>query len=148
MKNKLITGFVMALVSLTLISMPLSAQKGRGGGGGGGGSTGGSPCAVVTVPSLSYSTASPGMTIGVYGRVTNCSTGKATYTVTFSSTSSCGEETVLSSPVISFRAGESKLVSTSYPIPPDTCTGPMTVTLSASSGSTEVASQSAILTLQ
>ncbi len=146
MRNKLINGVVMALVCLTLVAMPLSAQKGGGhGGGGAGGSTG---CATVTVPSLSYSTASPGWTIGVFGRVTNCSTGKATYTVTFSSTSSCGEETIIASPVVSFRAGEGKLFSTSYVIPSDTCTGPMTVSISAYSGSTLLARESTILTLQ
>lgn len=149
MRNYLIKS-VLALVCLALVAMPLSAQKGQGGGkpGGGGGPSGGSGCAYVTVPSLSYSTASPGWTIGVFGRVTNCSTGKATYTVTISSTSSCGEETIIASPVVTFRAGEGKLFSTSYVIPPDTCLGPMTVSLSAYSGSTLLASESTILTLQ
>src|SRR6266498_4298704 len=100
MRNYLIKS-VLALVCLALVAVPLSAQKGKGGGGpgggGGGGSTGGTPCAFVTVPTLSYYTASPGMTIGVFGRVTNCSTSKATYTVTVSSISSCGEETIIAS---------------------------------------------------
>ena len=152
MRNYLIKS-VLALVCLALVAMPLSAQKGKGGGGGGrggggGGSTGGTPCAFVTTPTLSYYTASPGMTIGVFGRVTNCSTGKATYTVTVSSTSSCGEETIIASPVISFSAGEGKLISSSYVIPPDTCLGYMTVSLSAYSGSTRLASESAVLLLQ
>ena len=149
MRNKLINGVIMALVCLTLVAMPLSAQKGNGGGGGGGGSTGGgTPCASVTVPHLSYYTASPGWTIGVSGRVTNCSTGKATYKVVISSTSSCGEETIIASPLISFKAGEGKGISASYFIDPFSCLGPMTVSLSVYSGDTLIARESAILTLE
>ena len=150
MRNYL-TKSVLALVCLALVAMPLSAQKGKGGGGkpgGGGGSTGGTPCAVVTTPSLSYYTASPGWTIGIFGRVTNCSTSRQTYTVKISSTSSCGEETIIASPVVTFNAGEGKLFSTSYVIPPDTCLGAATVSLSVYSGSTLVVSDSTVLTLQ
>ena len=150
MRNYLIKS-VLAFVCLALVAMPLSAQKGKpggGGGSGGGGGGGGTPCAFVTQPTLSYYTASPGMTIGVFGRVTNCSTGRATYTVTVSSTSSCGEETIIASPVVTFRAGEGRLFSSSYVIPADTCLGYMTVSLSAYSGSTQLASESAVLLLQ
>lgn len=151
MRNYLIKS-VLALVCLALVAMPLSAQKGKGGGkpggGGGGGSTGGTACAIVTTPSLSYYTASPGWTIGVFGRVTNCSTSRQSYTVTISSTSSCGEETIIASPVVTFNAGEGKLFSTSYVIPADTCLGAMTVSMSVYSGSTLMVSDSAVLTIQ
>ena len=144
MRNYFIKGFL-PLICLTLLSVPMAAQKGKPGGGGGG-TTGG--CAVVATPMLSSTTASPGNLIAVYSRVGNCSSGKATYTVTVSSTSSCGAETVMASSAITFRAGEYKLISVSYPIAPDTCIGPMVVTASVSSGSTVLASDSSILTVQ
>ena len=132
---------VLALMCLAMVSMPISAQKGKGGGG----STG--ACAVVTTPSLSSSTSSPGLNVGVFGRITNCSTGRQRYTVTISAVSSCGQETVISSSVITFNGGESKLISVSYAIAPDTCTGISTVSVSVSAGGTLVGSQSASLTI-
>jgi hypothetical protein len=146
MRNYIIKS-CMALACLALVAMPLTAQKGKGGGGGGG-STGGSGCAVVATPMLSTTTAAPGINVGIYSRVGNCSTGKATYTVTVSSLSSCSAETIISSSAISFRAGEYKLTSVSYPLAPDTCTGPMVVTMSVYSGGTLLASDSSILTVQ
>ena len=89
MRNSL-TKITLALVCLALVSLPLFAQKGKGGGGG---STSSSGCAIVTTPSLSTTTAAPGINVGVYGRVTNCSGGRARYTVTISAVSPCGEET-------------------------------------------------------
>jgi hypothetical protein len=143
MKNYLIKG-VLALVCLALISIPLFAQKGKPGGGGSG--SGG--CAVTTTPSLSTATASPGINVGIFGRVTNCSTGKARYTVTVSAVSPCGEETIIASPLITFNGGESKLISSSYAIAPDTCRGVSTVSVSVYSGSTLLSSQSAPLTIE
>jgi len=136
---------VLALVCLAMVSMPISAQKGKPGGGGG--STGGSACAVVASPTLSTSTASPGLNVGVFGRISNCSTGRQRYTVTISAVSSCGQETIISSSLITFNGGESKLISVSYAIAPDTCTGPSTVSVSVSAGGTVVGSQSATLTI-
>lgn len=147
MRNYIMKSFF-ALVCLALVVVPLSAQKGRGGGGGNGGGGGGTPCALVTTPTMTYSTVSPGMTIGVFGRVTNCSTSKARYTVTMSSTSSCGEETIMASPLVTFNGGEGKLISTSYVIAPDTCLGGMTVSLSVYSGTTLLSSASTLLTVQ
>ena len=149
MRNYLIKS-VLALVCLTLVSLPLSAQKAKGGGGSGGstGGTGGTGCAVATTPSLSTTTASPGINVGIFGRVTNCSTGRARYTVTVSSVSSCGEETIIASPLITFNGGESKLISVPYAIAPDTCRGVSTVFLSVYSGGTLLSSQSTPLTIQ
>ena len=144
MRNFLIKS-MLAILCLTMLSMPLSAQKGKGGGGG---STGGGGCAVVATPMLSTTTASPGINVGVYSRIGNCSTGKKTYTVTVSSMSSCSAETIISSSVITFNAGEYKLISVSYPLAPDTCVGPMVVTVSAYSSGTLLASDSSILTIQ
>lgn len=143
MKNYLVKG-VIALVCLALVSIPLFAQKGKPSGGGSG--SGG--CAIVTTPSLSTATASPGINVGIFGRVTNCSTGKARYTVTVSAVSPCGEETIIASPLITFNGGESKLISSSYAIAPDTCRGVSTVSVSVYSGSTLLSSQSAPLTIE
>ncbi len=142
MRNYLIKS-VLAVVCLTLMSMPLAAQKGKPGGGGGG-----SGCAVVATPTLSTVTASPGLNVGVFGRVGNCDSGRQRYTVTISAVSSCAEETVIASSVITFNGGETKLISVSFPIAPDTCLGVSTVSVSVSAGGTLLGSQSAALTLQ
>ena len=133
-----------ALVCLTLLSVPMSAQKGKPAGGGGGSSA----CAIATTPQLSTSTAAPGINVGVFSRITNCSTGKARYTVTVSAVSSCGEETVVASSIISFNGGEAKLISISYPVAPDTCVGVSSVFVNVYSGGTLLASQSAPLMSQ
>ena len=141
--------FTLALVCLAFLAMPLVAQKGKpGGGSGGGGSTGGGACATVATPSLSTNTIAAGLNVGVFGRVTNCSSGKARYTVTVSAVSSCGEETVIGSSIISFNGGESKLISLSYPVAPDTCKGVSSVFVSVYSGGALLASQSTPLTVQ
>ena len=148
MRNYIMKSFF-ALACLALVVVPLSAQKGKGGGGGGGGGgSAGGGCAVVATPMLSSTTASPGNLVAVYSRVGNCSSGKATYTVTVSSLSSCGAETMIASSSITLRGGEYMLISASYPLAPDTCVGPMVVTASVSNGSTVLAKDSSILTVQ
>lgn len=136
----------LVLVCFGLLSLPLFGQRGRGGGGGGGGST---ACAIVVPPTLSTSTATAGGdSIGIFSRITNCSTGKGRYTVTVSAVSSCGEETVIASSVISFSGGESKLISVAYSVAPDTCRGEGTVFVKASSGGNLLASGSAALMVE
>ena len=145
MKNCLIRPALL-LVCIALLSIPSIGQRGRGGSGGGG-STG---CATAETPRLSTSTIiiEANASVGVFGRVTNCASGKKRYTVTGSSVSSCGVETVFASGVMSFTAGESKNISVAYPIAPDTCIGPMTVSVSAYSGDTMLSTASTILTVQ
>lgn len=127
---------LLVVVCLGLVALPLVAQRGKGGGG----STG---CAIVTTPTVSSSTATAGGdSVGIFSRITNCSSGKGRYTVTISAISSCGVETVIASSVISFSGGESKLVSIAYSVAPDTCKGMSTVYVSAYSGSTMLASES------
>ena len=133
------------ILAVAMLATPLFAQKGKPGGGGG--STSGSGCAVVATPSLSTTTAAPGMNVGIFSRITNCS-GRARYTVTISSVSSCGEETIIASSVITFNGGESKLISISYPIAPDTCKGGSSVFVNVYSGGNLLASQSTPLTIQ
>lgn len=143
MKNCVLKS-TLVLVCVVLLALPLFAQRTKGGGGGG--STG---CALITTPDLSTSTAlAGGDSIGIFSRVTNCSNGKGRYTVTISAVSSCGEETTIASSVISFSAGESKLVSVAYPVAPDTCKGMGTVYVKAYAGSTMLASSSAALDIQ
>ena len=144
--NIYIKRVVFAVVCLTLLSIPLSAQKGKPSAGGSGGGTTG--CAVATTPQLSTSTAAPGINVGVFSRITNCSSGKARYTVTVSAVSSCGEETIIASSIISFNGGEAKLISVSYPVAPGTCQGVSSVFVNVYSGGTLLASQSAPLTIQ
>lgn len=142
MKSKIMTSFL-ALVCLAVFSVPMTAQKEKGSGG-----SGGSACAVVATPTLSTTTASPGLNVGIFGRVGNCAGGKQRYTVTVAAVSSCGQETVIASSVISFNGGETKLISVSYPIAPDTCVGISTISMSVYSGGTELGSQSTALTIQ
>lgn len=136
----------LVLVCFALVALPLFAQRRGGGGGGGGGST---ACAIVATPTLNTSTATAGGdSIGIFSRVTNCSTGKGRYTVTVSAVSSCGAETIIASSVISFSGGESKLISVAYSVAPDTCKGMSTVYVSAYSGSTMLSSGSASLNVE
>ena len=139
MPSRLIKIFFV-LACLSLVCVPLSAQKGKPGGGGG--------CAQVTTPMVSTATASPGINVGVFGRVTNCSSGKKRYTVTVSSMSSCQVETMIASSIIGFAGGEAKLISVSYPVAPNTCRGPMTISVKVYDGGTMVASDSTSLTIE
>ena len=145
--KKRLTRPMFVLVCVVLVALPLFAQKGKGGGGGGGGSTG---CAIVETPRLSTptTTAEPNSSVGVFDRVTNCATGKKRYTVTGSAASSCGQEWVFATGTLSFAAGESKNLSVAYPIAPDTCSGPVIVSISVYDGGTMLGRASATLTVQ
>ena len=147
MKNRLVKP-ALGLVCIVLLALPLFAQRGKGGGGGGGST--GSGCAIVDTPRLSttWTTREANSSVGVFGRITNCASGKKKYTVTGSSVSSCGEETVFASGSMSFAGGESKNISVAYPIAPDTCPGSMTVTISVYEGGTVLASGSTTLNVQ
>ena len=146
MKKRLVK-LTLVLVCVVLVALPLFAQKGKGGGGGGGGSTG---CAIVETPRLSTptTTAAPNSSVGVFDRVTNCSTGKKRYTVTGSAASSCGQEWVFATGIMSFAGGETKNLSVAYPIAPDTCVGPVTVSISVYEGGTMLGRASTTLMVQ
>ena len=141
MRNHLVKVGI-ALACLSLLAIPLSAQKG---GKGSGGSTN---CAVVATPVLSTTTASAGINVGIFSRVGNCSGGKKRFTVEVSAVSSCGQETVIASPVITFEGGQYKLVSTTYTIAPDTCLGPSEVRVQVYSGDTMLAGEHSMLTVE
>ncbi len=149
MKKHLVTP-TLVLVCILLVALPLFAQRGKPGGGGGGGGSTSSGCAIVDTPRLSTTTTTTeaNSAVGVFDRVTNCASGKKRYTVTASSVSSCGQETVFASGLMSFAGGESKNISVAYPIAPDTCPGPMTVSVSVYEGGTMLGSGSTTLTVQ
>lgn len=144
MKNCLVKP-ALGLVCIVLLALPLFAQRGKGGGGGSG-----SGCAIVDTPRLSttWTTREANSSVGVFDRITNCASGKKRYTVTGSSVSSCGQETVFASGSMSFAGGESKNISVAYPIAPDICPGSMTVTISVHEGGTLLASGSTTLDVQ
>ena len=150
MKNCLIK-VSLVLVCLALMSMSLFGQRGRGGSGGGGGGGGGSTgCAIVDTPRLSTTTTTTGegAGVGVFVRVTNCASGKKRYTITGSTVSSCGKETVFASALMSFSANESKSLSIGFPVASDTCLGLMTVSITAYDGGTMLSRGSTTLTVQ
>lgn len=76
-------------------------------------------------------TTSPGLTVGVFGLVTNNTASKTRTNVTISSLSPCGLETVLGSSRITLNPGQTIQVTVSYPIPPDACTGTYTIEISS-----------------
>ena len=148
MKKRLVRP-TLVLVCVLMVALPLFAQRGKGGAGGGtgGGSTG---CVIVETPRLSTPIVyiEPNAAVGVFDRITNCSSAKKRYTVIGSSISSCGEETTFATGIMSFGAGESKNISVGYPIAPDTCPGPMTVSISVYEGGTMLGKGSTGLTVQ
>ena len=138
--NHLIKGLLVA-ACFALIAMPISALADKPAGGG-------STCAAVEITGVSGSTISAPGSVGIFSRVTNCSSGRQRYTVVFSATSACGEETTFSSGRVAFNGGEAKLISSVYPVAPDTCPGPSVVTVSVYAGSRLLAAQSATVTVQ
>ena len=143
--NQLTKG-ILVLACVVILAAPALAGPGSqkpSGGGGGGGSTSG--CATLDVGlSTSYATAGVS-TIGVYGPVTNCSGGRARYTVVDSITSACGVTSTISSGQVSFSGPGSTLVSTSYPVPSSTCAGTATVTRRVYAGSVVSDSASVVI---
>ncbi len=145
MKNYIIKSFL-ALACLALVSMPLSAQKGKPSGGSGGGGGGG--CATAGITGLSRTTASPGDGFALSGGLSNCSSSKQRYLVELTFTSACGVETTLVSNVMQFSPFENKLLSMVSAVPAGTCLGAGTVTLKVSDGSSLLSSASAPLLIQ
>jgi hypothetical protein len=135
MRNYVTKG-ALTLACLALILVPASAEKGAASG-----------CAAADVKLGSY-TASAGGWVGVYGSIQNCSGGKKRYTVDITATSSCGVETMISHYRSAFNPMENKLYSSVLMVPPDTCPGLGTVTVSVYDGTTMLTSVSTSLTVQ
>src|SRR5712692_4511712 len=136
MSRNLIKG-VLLLACLTLVSMPLAAQKGGGGGG----------CATASVGTTPL-TASPGQNFGIYGGISNCAGSKQRYLVEITITSACGVKTLLTSNVIRFDPFENRLISANANVPPDTCLGVATVTMAVWAGSQSLTSVSTPFTIK
>ena len=139
--NQLAKGILVLACVVTLAAPALARPQKPSGGGGGTGSTSG--CATVDVGLSTLSATAGVSTVGVYGPVTNCSSGKARYTMVDSITSACGVTSTITSASIDFSGPGSILVSTSYPVPASTCAGTATVTRRVYAGS--VVSDSATL---
>src|SRR6266403_743094 len=146
MRNYVMKSFL-ALACLALVSMPLTAQKGKPGGSGSG-SGGGGGCATAGITGLSRTTASPGDGFALSGGLSNCSSSKQRYLVELTFTSACGVETTLVSNVMQFSPFENKLLSMVSAVPAGTCLGAGTVTLKVSDGSSLLSSASAPLLRQ
>jgi hypothetical protein len=143
MRNYLIKS-VLALVCLSTMSVPLSAQKIKPGGSGG--TSGG--CATAGISGLSRTTASPGDGFALSGGLSNCTARKQRYLVEMTFTSVCGVETTLVSTLLQFSPFENKLLSMVSAVPAGTCLGAGVVTLKVSDGSSLLTSASVPLTIQ
>ena len=146
MRNYVMKSFL-ALACLALVSMPLSAQKGKPGGSGSGGGGGGG-CATAGITGLSRTTASVGDGFALSGGLSNCSSQKKRYLVELTFTSACGVETTLVTMLVRFNPFENKLLSMTSAVPAGTCLGTGTVTLKVYGGSTLLTSSSVPLTIQ
>ena len=111
--------------------------------------TGGSSCATVTAYTTNWgSTVAPGSVFGITGKIINCSTGKARYTVNVAAMSSCGQKASIASSRMAFGPGEAKIWSISYTLPADTCSGTWEVTIQVNDRDGTLASASAAVPVQ
>ena len=141
MSKRVVQGLIV-LICIAFVSTPVLA--GRGGKGGGGGS---SECASASL-ALSTYTATAGVTrVGIYGPVSNCASRKGRFQVVDTFTSACGVTTTVTSAQVTLQGNQTKLVSSSYFVPEDTCPGTATVTRTVSAKS-RLASDTATLTVQ
>ena len=102
-----------SLVVLSVACLALSAEAARRPGGGTSGS-----CATVSVGLSTYTATAGVSSVGVYGPITNCSSGKARYTVVDTFRGACGGTQTFHVGSVSFdRGGESILVSTGFSVP-------------------------------
>ena len=133
---------VLSIICAACLAFPAAAARKPGGGG-----TSGS-CATVSVGLSTYTATAGVSSVGVYGPITNCSSGKARYDVVDTFRSACGGTSVIHAGSVSFdRGGESVLVSTGFAVPAGTCIGMGTVTRTISAG-TILASSSVNLTIR
>jgi hypothetical protein len=113
------------LACVSFVAGPTAARPPKGGGNQGGSSN---ECATASI-ALSGDVAKSGVdTVGIYGPVTNCSPRKDRLDVVDTFTSSCGVISTISKGTVRFDPLESILVSSSFPVPSNTCPGTATVT--------------------
>ena len=117
MSNRLFGGILVGMACLALAVIPASAQSSGG-------------CARVSISiQTGTATVAPGTTVGIAGSVNNCSTRKVRYTVSVSAMSSCGQKADIASKRMALAPGENTMYTVSYPIPANTCTGPLEATV-------------------
>jgi len=95
-----------------------------------------SGCASVTISIVTGTeTVAPGTTIGIAGRITNCSSQRERYTLGVSSMSSCGQRESIATSRIALRPGETTIWTVSYPVPANTCAGSWEASVNVNDGS-------------
>jgi hypothetical protein len=125
--------FVMAAVlTLALPSTSLRAQSSA-------------PCANVSV-SLAPPVVARGGTVTAAASLENCSTARQRYTIRYELTTPCTQAVLFSIP-IRLDAGQTLSASYSFRIPRFTCPGDYVVTVKVLSGTTELSSSVAMLTV-
>ena len=97
---------------------------------------------------LSTSTVAPGGTVGLFALLTNSSSSKGRFTVTFRSSNDCNDpDAVLGYTTVALAAGGSIQVTVSYPLAGDACTGTYTIEVTVEAGNKQVASDTDTLTV-
>ncbi len=134
MRERLFRNVGFLLVGLLLLPVTASAQPSSG-------------CANVDVQT-SPAAVMLGYSIGIYGSVNNCASGKKRYTITVSEMSSCGQKTTVASFRMAFGAGENRMYGVSYSPTADICTGTSTVTVSVGDRDSTLTSASTTFTVQ
>ncbi len=111
----------------------------------------GSNSASVTMyltPVTAATSVTPGLGIGLTGKVTNGADRKARYTYKLWSMSSCGQKVDIMSGRMTFGPNEAIIWSTSHMIPDNTCTGPWEATIQFSDSNGVLATASTTTTVQ
>lgn len=99
------------------------------------------PSATCSIDSLSSASIIRGNNVGIFGRVRNTTTKKQRFNVRFSAVSNCdSSQWLIAESVIRFNAGETKLISVSWPTPIGACVGVYTITLDVEYGSAVIIS--------
>jgi hypothetical protein len=123
------------MVCLSLATTPVSAQY--------------SGCARVSISiQTGTATVAPGTTVGIAGSVNNCSAKKARYTVVVSAMSSCGQKADLASKRMALASGENTMYTVSYPIPSNTCDGPLEATVQVRDNSGALATSTTTIVIE
>jgi hypothetical protein len=133
MSKRLFKG-LLVLGCAAFMSMPALSAPSSGG------------CASVGVQT-SPDTVSVGYSVGIYGSINNCSSGRKRYTIIVSAMSDCGQKTTVASFRQAFKPGENRMYGVSYAISPDTCAGPSTVTVEVLEGGGAQASATTSFTI-
>jgi len=135
MLNRLLGVVLLVLVCLALAGAPVSAQN--------------SGCARVSISiQTGTATVAPGTTVGIAGSVNNCSAKGSRYAIVVSSVSSCGQKADIAYRRLRLAPGENTMYAVSYPIPTNTCTGPLQATVQVRDNSGALATDSTTIVIE